>query len=588
MLDAIPGISYAFAQPIDLRVQEMIIGARGDVVVKVFGDDIATLNRVARDVAAHDPQDSRRDRRVHAAQCRPEIFHREGRPRHAPAGSASTPPKSRTRCASGSTAKQLGIVLEGAVRTPLFIRGEERLRASAGRSGAGADRAAERRHRRTVAGRRHPVEDGPIQIIREGGQRFATVLVNVRGRDLVGFVADAKAAVERRRQAARRLSRSTWGGQFENQQRAAARLAIVLPIALGADLPAALPDVRLAAAGDPGVLQRAVRHHRRHHRAVGVGRVPVGAGLGRLHRADRHRRAERRRDDFLHQRCRRSRARRQFREAVMEGARRRLRPVMLTATIAALGLTPFLFASGPGSEIQKPLAIVVIGGLVTATLLTLILLPILYDRFGLPARRAPQGRGLHRQQGGHRGGGGGSGCRADGAGAGGGVGRSQAILFREVLLRALDHRLRRLVDVGHDALHLLAGGGVEVGLDLLRLGEEFRVLHGGVEGAAQQRRLVGGRPGGATKGRAMAETPVRKATSCLSSSLVSRSSEQRRVDLGLFSSPICARMIDLLLRQPVGLGGLQRGIGQAAAPMRLAALHREESFPGCRDSRSPA
>ena len=73
-----------------------------------------------------------------------------------------------------------------------------------------------------------------------------------------------------------------------------------------------------------------------------------------------------------------------FREAVMEGARRRLRPVMLTATIAALGLTPFLFASGPGSEIQKPLAIVVIGGLVTATLLTLILLPILYDRFGMP------------------------------------------------------------------------------------------------------------------------------------------------------------------------------------------------------------
>jgi len=73
-----------------------------------------------------------------------------------------------------------------------------------------------------------------------------------------------------------------------------------------------------------------------------------------------------------------------FRQAVMEGARRRMRPVLLTATIAALGLTPFLFATGPGAEIQKPLAIVVIGGLVTATLLTLILLPILYDRFALP------------------------------------------------------------------------------------------------------------------------------------------------------------------------------------------------------------
>jgi cobalt-zinc-cadmium resistance protein CzcA len=72
-----------------------------------------------------------------------------------------------------------------------------------------------------------------------------------------------------------------------------------------------------------------------------------------------------------------------FRDAIMEGAKRRLRPVTLTASIAALGLVPFLFASGPGSEIQKPLAIVVIGGLVTATLLTLILLPILYDHFAL-------------------------------------------------------------------------------------------------------------------------------------------------------------------------------------------------------------
>jgi len=73
-----------------------------------------------------------------------------------------------------------------------------------------------------------------------------------------------------------------------------------------------------------------------------------------------------------------------FRQAVMEGARRRLRPVTLTATIAALGLTPFLFATGPGAEIQKPLAIVVIGGLITATMLTLLLLPILYDHFALP------------------------------------------------------------------------------------------------------------------------------------------------------------------------------------------------------------
>ena len=207
--------------------------------------------------------------------------------------------------------RQLGIVLEGSVRTPLFIRGEERLRASAAdlarvpivRPNGGTVELSQ------VADIQ--IEDGPIQIIREDGQRFATVLVNVRGRDLVGFVDEAKAAVAAsvKLQTSPQTTRSTWGGQFENQQRAAARLAIVLPIALGADFPAALPDLRLGAAGDAGVLQRAVRDHRRHHRAVGVGRISLGAGLGRIYRADRHRGAQRRRDDFLHQRSRRSRDR---------------------------------------------------------------------------------------------------------------------------------------------------------------------------------------------------------------------------------------------------------------------------------------
>jgi heavy metal efflux system protein len=96
----------------------------------------------------------------------------------------------------------------------------------------------------------------------------------------------------------------------------------------------------------------------------------------------------------------------EFREAVMEGARRRLRPVTLTATIAAFGLVPFLFATGPGSEIQKPLAIVVIGGLFTATALTLLLLPVLYERFGAPAlepaaKTDSSGQGIPEKAGAH-------------------------------------------------------------------------------------------------------------------------------------------------------------------------------------------
>ncbi len=287
--------------------------------------------------------------------------------------------------------RQLGIVLEGAfVRTPLFIRGEERLRRVAGRPDAGSDRTLRTAVRVELAQVADiQIEDGPVQIIREGAQRFATVLVNVRGRDLVGFVAEAKAARRRRRlnstpdigsSAAPFL---TWGGQFENQQRASARLAIVLPIALGTDLPAALYDVWFAAAGHlvfcnvpfatiGGVIALwASGEFLSVTASVGfIALIGIAVLNGVVMISDQRSRDQ---GPLL------------FREAVMEGARRRLRPVMLTATIAALGRTPFLFASGPGSEIQKPLAVVVIGGLVTATLLTLILLPILYDRFGVPA-----------------------------------------------------------------------------------------------------------------------------------------------------------------------------------------------------------
>lgn len=225
-------------------------------------------------------------------------------------------------------------------------------------------------------------EDGPLQVIREDGERFATVLANVRGRDLVGFVDQAKAAVAANIRLPRGYS-LVWGGQFENQQRAAARLAIVVPVALGliflllyltfgsarqaalvfCNVPfAAIGGViALWASGEFISVPASVGFIALMGIAVLNGVVLISyinevVASGTL----------------------------PFREAVMEGARRRLRPVMLTAFIAALGLAPFLFASGPGAEIQRPLAIVVIGGLVTATALTLLFLPILYDRFALP------------------------------------------------------------------------------------------------------------------------------------------------------------------------------------------------------------
>ncbi len=381
VLDAIPGINYALTQPIDMRVQEMIIGARGDVVVKVFGDDIATLNRVARDVAAA----------IRTVPGAIDVFALRNagmryftvavdREKAGRFGLNAEEVQEALRV--WVDGRRLGLVLEGQIRTPLVVRGEERLRASAADlarvpivlPGGGTVELSQ------VAIIK--VEDGPIQVIREDGQRFATVLANVRDRDLVGFVGDAKAAVAARVEMPKGYALN-WGGQFENQQRAAARLAIVVPMALAAiflllyltfgslrqatlvfcNVPFATIGgvIALWASGEFLSVPASVGF-------IALIGIAVLNGVVLI--------------SYINEVC----ARRElpFRQAVMEGARRRLRPVTLTASIAALGLLPFLFADGPGAEIQRPLAIVVIGGLVTATALTLLLLPILYDRFALP------------------------------------------------------------------------------------------------------------------------------------------------------------------------------------------------------------
>ncbi|MFL9825399.1 efflux RND transporter permease subunit [Rhodoplanes sp. SY1] len=381
VLDTIPGIDYALTQPIDMRVQEMIIGARGDVVVKVFGDDIATLNVVARDVAAA----------IRGVPGAIDVFALRNagmryftvsvdRERAGRFGlNAQEVQESLRVWVDG---RRLGLVLEGQVRTPLVVRGEERLRASAADlarvpivlPGGGTVELAQ------VA--TINVDDGPIQVIREDGQRFATVLSNVRGRDLVGFVDDAKAAVAAKVELPKGYS-LVWGGQFENQQRASVRLMIVVPIALAGiflllyltfgslrqsilvfcNVPFATIGGVIALWGSGEFLSV----------PSSVGFIAL-MGIAVLNGVVLV--------SYINEVC--ARGDLPFREAVMEGARRRLRPVMLTASIAALGLVPFLFATGPGAEIQRPLAIVVIGGLITATALTLLMLPILYDRFALP------------------------------------------------------------------------------------------------------------------------------------------------------------------------------------------------------------
>ena len=390
VLDAVPGISFAFAQPIDMRVQEMIIGARGDVVVKIFGHDIAMLNKLGHDIT-HEIRRTKGATDVFSLRNAGAKYFTVAidRTRAGRLGLNATDIQNALRI--WVDGKRLGYVIEGAVRTPLLIRGEASARAST----ADLSRipivlanggTVELSQLADIS-----IEDGPVQVIREDGQRFATVLANVHGRDLVGFVADAKASVAANLQLPPGYSLE-WGGQFQNQQRAAARLLIVVPIALalifmllyltfGSVRQSILVFCNVPFATIGGVIALRISGEFLSVPAsigfIALLGIAVLNGVVMVSYIN---------DVLISYLNDPSKTGFLVRDAIMSAARRRVRPVTLTAAIAALGLVPFLFATGPGSEIQKPLAVVVIGGLVSATILTLILLPILYERFGLPAK----------------------------------------------------------------------------------------------------------------------------------------------------------------------------------------------------------
>ncbi|MDI3308625.1 MAG: CusA/CzcA family heavy metal efflux RND transporter [Acetobacteraceae bacterium] len=381
VLDGFPGISYAINQPIDMRVQEMIIGARGDVVVKVFGYDIAELNRIARQVAEA-VRGIRGASDVFALRNEGMKYLKVEIDRFAIGRLGLNVRDVQQALRAWVDGRQMGIVLEQERRIPLMLRGEGSLR----RSAADLQRLVlALPGGRTVAlsqVARIEEEEGPIQVIREGTERYATVLANVRGRDLVGFVQEAQAAVAQRVQLPPGY-RLEWGGQFENQQRASARLAVVVPIALSLIFlllyftfnsvrQAALVFCNVPFAVIGGVIGLwlsgeflSVPASVGFIALIGIAVLNGVVLISYINRLIA--------EEGL-----------TLAEAVVEGAKRRMTPVTLTACIAAFGLVPFLFATGPGAEIQRPLAVVVIGGLVTATTLTLVLLPILYSRFALP------------------------------------------------------------------------------------------------------------------------------------------------------------------------------------------------------------
>ncbi len=374
-----PGIAYTFTQPIEMRVAEMLTGVRGDLAVKIFGPDLATLNRLAREIeatlkAVRGAEDVVTIKNEGVQYLKVEVDRFQAGHR----GLSVEDIQNHLR--SEVEGRPVGIVIEGARRTPVLLRGPEGMRdAPAVFQGLSIPLApGEWIPLSTVA--RLARVDGPVKVDRENAARYAVVQANVAGRDLVGFVDEAKAAVAAKVKLPEGYS-LTWGGQFENQQRAAARLALVVPVALGliflllfatfrsvrqaalvfANIPFALVGgiVALWASGQYMSVPASVGFIALLGIAVLNG-VVMMSYFNQLHALGMT-----------------------VEKVVMEGAKRRLRPVLMTASIAAVGLVPLLFATGPGSEIQKPLAVVVIGGLVTSTLLTLVILPILYQRYGV-------------------------------------------------------------------------------------------------------------------------------------------------------------------------------------------------------------
>ncbi|MBL8534855.1 MAG: efflux RND transporter permease subunit [Betaproteobacteria bacterium] len=378
VMAAFPGVNYTFTQPIEMRVSEMLTGVRGDLAIKIFGPDLGMLNRLAQQVEAQ-LKTVPGNRDVFTLTNEGVQYLKVDINRFATGHQKLTVDEIETDLRIQLEGRRVGTVIEEGRRTPLIVRGQSGLRSS----------GALYQNQNVVMpdGKAVPLStvariarvDGPVKIDRENGFRYAVVQSSVGGRDLVGFVDDAKAVVAAKVPLPQGYHLA-WGGQFENQQRAAARLSVVVPIALalifmllfatfGSLSQAALifANIPFAMVGGIVALWASGQYL---SVPASVGFIAL-LGIAVLNGVVLMSTFNQLRDAGL-----------PIDRVVREGASRRLRPVLMTASIAAFGLVPLLFATGPGSEIQRPLAVVVIGGLVTSTALTLLILPLLYRRFG--------------------------------------------------------------------------------------------------------------------------------------------------------------------------------------------------------------
>ncbi|WP_164857024.1 efflux RND transporter permease subunit [Helicobacter pylori] len=368
------GINFSFTQPIEMRISEMLTGVRGDLAVKIFGDDISELNRLSfqivqalKGIKGSSEVLTTLNEGVNYLYVTPN--------KEAMANVGITSDEFSKFLKSALEGLVVDVIPTGISRTPVMIRQESDFASSITKIKSLALTSKYGVLVPITSIAKIEEVDGPVSVVRENSMRMSVVRSNVVGRDLNSFVEEAKKVIAQNI----KLPSSyyiTYGGQFENQQRANKRLSTVIPLSILAiffilfftfksiplallillNIPFAVTGglIALFAVGEYISVPASVGFIALFGIAVLNGVVMIGYFKELLLQG------------------------KSVEECVLLGAKRRLRPVLMTACIAGLGLIPLLFSHSVGSEVQKPLAIVVLGGLVTSSALTLLLLPPMF------------------------------------------------------------------------------------------------------------------------------------------------------------------------------------------------------------------
>jgi cobalt-zinc-cadmium resistance protein CzcA len=384
LLRAMPGERLSYSQPIEMRINEMVSGVRSDVAVKVFGDDLETLKDKAKEVeAVLKTIPGNADVSVEQVTGQPVL---QIRVKPEGLGHYGLTAKAVLDLVESIGSKPLGEVVEGQLRFPLVVRLPEQLRRDpeAIKALLIAAPTGERVPLSEVAD--VAVLDSPSTITREWGQRRVVVTANVRGRDLGSFVAEAQRRVNAEVKLPAGRYRFEWGGQFENYERARTRLLIVVPLAVLLVLVLLyvtyrnVVDAMRVFTGVPfgwvgGIVALWLRGMPFSISAA-VGFIAL-SGVAVL-------------DDMILVSYVRQLRRRGLSvdEAVRQASLTRLRPVLMTTLVASLGFLPMAFSTGMGAEVQRPLATVVIGGVIGAMVMSLLVLRVLYLGFDAVAKAA--------------------------------------------------------------------------------------------------------------------------------------------------------------------------------------------------------